>query len=94
VQAHEGRRIVGIALVTISRNSVVPFGVIEDIIIDKRMRDLGRGETIMNWIADQMRRARVRRLFLESGVGNERAHHLFEAIGFKPVSVVMMRELS
>jgi len=32
-------------------------------------------------------------LFLESGIQNDRAHHLFERMGFRPVSMVMMQDL-
>jgi len=35
----------------------------------------------------------IRRLFLESGLQNERAHHFFEQEGFHAVSVIMMRSL-
>jgi len=92
VQAHEGRRLVGIALITISRNSAVPFGIIEDIVIDKKSRDGGRGELIMDWINKQMLNVGIKRLFLESGIRNERAHHLFQRMGFTPISIVMMRD--
>jgi GNAT superfamily N-acetyltransferase len=94
VHAYEGQRLVGIALVTISQKSVVPFGTIEDIVIDKSLRGGGRGQAIVDWIVKQMLHAGISRLFLESGIGNKRAHHLFERMGFTPVSVVMMRQLS
>ena len=48
---------------------------------------------IMQWILDHFRRAGLKRAFLESGSGNERAHHLFERIGFSALSVVMMKDL-
>ena len=93
VEAHDGRRLVGLALVTISRQAAVPFGIIEDIVVDPNVRDKGYGAGMMNWIADRLRAAGAKRAFLESGVGNEQAHHLFERLGFKQVSMVMMREL-
>lgn len=93
VEAHADRRLVGLALVTISRQAAVPFGIIEDIVVDTTVRDKGYGARMMNWIADRLRAAGVKRAFLESGVGNEQAHHLFERLGFKQVSMVMMREL-
>ncbi|MBV9983088.1 GNAT family N-acetyltransferase [Bradyrhizobium sp.] len=93
IQAREDDRLVGVALVTISRSAAVPFGVIEDIVVGKGLRDGGRGRALMEWIAAEMLRAGITRLFLESGIGNERAHRLFEGMGFKPISVVMMREL-
>ena len=61
VQAYEGQRLVGLALITMSRSSAVPFGVIEDIVIDKKLRDGGRGEVIMDWIKNQMLAAGIRR---------------------------------
>ncbi|WP_298880123.1 GNAT family N-acetyltransferase [uncultured Bradyrhizobium sp.] len=93
IEAYEGRRLVGLALITMSRSAAVPFGVIEDIVIDKKLRDGGRGELIMDWIKSQMLAAGIKRLFLESGIQNDRAHHLFERMGFRPVSVVMMQDL-
>jgi GNAT superfamily N-acetyltransferase len=93
IQAQEHDRLVGVALVTIWHSSAVPFGVIEDIVVDKGLRDGGRGQALMDWIAAELLKAGITRLFLESGIGNERAHHLFEGMGFKPISVVMMREL-
>jgi len=93
VEAYEGRRLVGLALITMSRSSAVPFGVIEDIVIDKKLRGGGRGEAIMDWIKTHMLAAGIKRLFLESGIQNDRAHHLFERMGFRPVSMVMMQDL-
>jgi hypothetical protein len=43
VEAHADRRLVGVALVTISRQAAVPFGIIEDIIVDPIVRDKGMG---------------------------------------------------
>lgn len=93
VEAHEGDRLVALALVTVSRDAAVPFGVIEDIVVDGTLRGGGHGTKIMNWIADEFRAAGLKRAFLESGLGNEHAHHLFEKLGFKQVSIVMMQEL-
>jgi GNAT superfamily N-acetyltransferase len=93
VEAHADHRLVGVALVTISRQAAVPFGIIEDIVVDQTVRDKGYGAGMMNWIADRLRAAGIKRAFLESGVGNEQAHHLFERLGFKQVSMVMMLEL-
>ena len=92
IEAHEDGEIVGIGFVTLSRKANVPFGVVEDIVVNAKLRSHGRGEAMMEWMIDAFRRADVDRVFLESGITNEKAHHLFEHLGFKTVSIVMMRD--
>lgn len=92
IEAREDGAVVGIAFVTLSRKANVPFGVVEDIVVAARLRDHGRGEAMMTWMIDTFRRAGIGRVFLESGITNESAHHLFERLGFKTVSIVMMRD--
>ena len=92
IEARDESGIVGIAFVTLSREANVPFGIVEDIVIDEKLRGHGRGETMMQWMIDEFRRAGVKRVFLESGITNDSAHHLFEHLGFKTVSIVMMRD--
>ena len=92
IEAQEDGAIVAIAFVTLTRDANVPFGVVEDIVVDATLRDHGRGEAIMRWIFDAFGRAGVNRVFLESGIDNHSAHHLFERLGFKTVSIVMMRD--
>ena len=92
VEAHDGGMLVGLAFVTLSHDAAVPYGIIEDIVVDNSRRGGGLGEQIMRWIFAQMEAAGIRRQFLESGIGNESAHHLFERLGFRMISVVMMRE--
>lgn len=84
--------LIGLALVTVTRDAAVPFGIIEDIVIERPLRGTGLGEQFMRWLLASFSRADIRRVFLESGIDNEGAHHLFERLGFKTVSVVMMRE--
>ena len=93
VEAHEGDALVGLAFVTVEHEAAVPFGIIEDIVIDGRLRGAGRGKKMMQWIADQFRQAGLKRAFLESGMNNHRAHELFEHLGFQQVSIVMAKEL-
>ena len=71
----------------------IPASLREKEMVGGRRPDRVRGKAILDWIADEARRREIGRLFLESGVRNERAHHLFEHEGFHVVSVVMMRSL-
>jgi len=91
--AESGGAVVGLSFVTFDGNAGVPFAIIEDLIVDPSRRSQGIGKAILDWIAAEARTREVRRLFLESGVQNERAHHFFEQEGFQTVSVVMMRSL-
>lgn len=88
-----GNDLAALALVTLSRRAVVPFGIIEDIVVDANLRGHGLGATTMNWIMDGFREVGLGRVFLESGLNNQSAHHLFERLGFKTVSIVMMQDL-
>ncbi len=85
---------VGVFLVTFYRAAPVPFCVVEDMIIASTHRSHGIGHAFMEWISKQSRERGITRLFLESGIANERAHEFFEAVGFRTISIVMMKQLS
>jgi GNAT superfamily N-acetyltransferase len=87
-------RIVGVFLVTFSRAGAVPHAVLEDMVVERNARGKGYGSFFMKWIDQECLRRGIRRQFLESGIENHDAHHLFERSGFKQVSVVMMNEIS
>jgi GNAT superfamily N-acetyltransferase len=91
--AEQDGALVGLSFVTFAGEAGVPFGIVEDLIVSPAMRGRGIGKAILDWIAQEARARDIGRLFLESGVHNERAHHLFEQQGFHIVSVVMMRSL-
>jgi GNAT superfamily N-acetyltransferase len=92
LQARSGDVLVGLALVTQSHKSVTPFGTIEDLVVDRAHRRNGYGRLFIEWIISEFSQAGIHRTFLESGYENKSAHRLFESLGFKRVSVVMMRD--
>jgi GNAT superfamily N-acetyltransferase len=83
---------VGVFLVTFSRAAAVPFCILEDIVVESRLRAQGYGKHFLDWLYDQCRARQITRVFLESGINNHRAHELFKREGFGAVSVVMMKE--
>jgi GNAT superfamily N-acetyltransferase len=93
IEARDGVRLISLALVTLSRRAVVPFAIIEDIVVDHERRDDGIGQAVVNWIVAELRKAAIRRVFLESGEINTAAHHFFEHLNFRQISIVMMRDL-
>ncbi len=89
----DGGRLVALAYVAFAASAPVPFAIVEDLIVSPAVRGRGAGKAVLEWIAAEARGRGIRRLFLESGIGNERAHAFFEREGFRPTSVVMMKEL-
>ncbi len=93
VLGHRNAALVALAMVTLSRKAVIPFGIIEDIVVDAEQRGNGYGAATIRWIDERFCDAGLARVFLESGLNNTSAHHFFEKLGFEPISIVMMREL-
>jgi GNAT superfamily N-acetyltransferase len=90
--ARDGNSLVGIALVSFFPSAPLPFGIIDDLVVDKERRGSGIGGTVMGWILNEFKEAGISRVFLESGIRNDSAHLFFERLGFKQISVVMMHE--
>jgi GNAT superfamily N-acetyltransferase len=83
--AEQDGRLLGLALVSFFPAAPVPYGILEDIVVDDRDRNSGLGKRILDWITEEAKMIGCVRLFLESGLGNEAAHHFFEREGFKTV---------
>ena len=83
---------VAVFLVTFSRTAHHPYAILEDMMVDPAARSHGHGSRFLRWIEGEAAARGIRRLFLESGITNDHAHHFFEREGFRKVSVVMMRE--
>ena len=85
--------LLGMAFVSFQDTARRPFAILDDLLIGGQARGEGAGQRLLDWIASQCRTAGFSRLFLESGIGNARAHHFFERHGFAQTSIVMMRAL-
>jgi GNAT superfamily N-acetyltransferase len=83
--------LVGLAYVSVRRTRRKTFAVLEDIVIDRGRRGSDLGTALVTWVLGELERIGVRRIFLESGLGNESAHHFFEKLGFQQCSIVMVR---
>jgi len=105
LDAHDGERTkllacgrirneyVAVFLVGFSRAAAVAYTEIEDMVVVSAARDGGVGHAFLEWVAEQSRQRGIKRIFLESGVRNARAHKFFEETGFHQVSMVMMKSL-
>jgi GNAT superfamily N-acetyltransferase len=85
--------LVGFALVSFFPKAPVPYGILEDIVVTHEIRHRGLGTAIIRWVEREALGLGCGRLFLESGITNDHAHHLFEREGFATCSIVMMKEL-
>lgn len=93
VTVREAGQLCGLAILLYRRDGPHAYGVIEDVVIDGRMRGAGLGTQLIEWALGDMRAAGLKRVYLESGAHNIRAHSLFEKLGFETTSIVMMQTL-
>lgn len=93
--AHQGDTLVGVAFVALDEAQLAPtpFATLDDLVVSPAVRGQGLGEALFGWVCAQLQAEGVQRLFLESGIGNQGAHRLFERLGCQPVSVTMLKEL-
>ena len=91
--AREGVALAGLAFISLALDAPSPFATLEDLIVAPEVRSRGVGHAMVEWAAQTCRALGARRLFLESGSRNPRAHRFFERHGFAPTSIVMLRDL-
>ena len=94
LEARRDGRLAGMAFVSIVLDAPVPYAILEDVVVDPQLRGGGVGSAIIDWVSERAKAAGCKRVFLESGLGNHRAHHLFEHKGFETCSIVMMKRLA
>jgi ribosomal protein S18 acetylase RimI-like enzyme len=93
VAAWDFQLIVGLGLVSFFPRAPKPYGVVEDIVVSKEHRGRRIGAKLLDWIIREAENQNYDRLFLESGISNDRAHKFFEDHGFTPCSIVMLKNL-
>lgn len=86
-----GQELVGLAFVSFAGDAPRPFAVVEDLLVEASCRGSGLGKAILDWITSEAVARNCRRLFVESGKKNIRAHRFFTREGFATPSVVMMK---
>ena len=60
-----------------------PFGLMEDVFVEEAFRGKGYGEKITTAIIEEARKRGCYKLICTSRFSNEKAHHLYEKLGFK-----------
>ena len=65
-----------------------------DMIVDGSLRGMSLGKKLMDFIHNFAAEQKIKALFLESGINNDKAHSFFEKNGFEKVSVTYIKTLS
>ena len=60
-----------------------PFGLIEDVFVDKSFRGGGIGKNLIKRLIEEARNQKCYKVICTSRYSNERVHKLYEEIGFK-----------
>ena len=85
--------LVGAAIVVTVQNARASYIVIEDVVVSPNARSGGVGKALIAFIEDDARSRGAEWAFLESGLHNDRAHHFFERLSYKPLSKVFGKAL-
>jgi ribosomal protein S18 acetylase RimI-like enzyme len=87
----EDGKIMGLMIVGVdTRNK---YAVLYDIIIDRDHRGGKAGSTAYGWLETRLKGMGVKRVLLESGINNEKAHAFFGRLGFGKLAIEFMKEI-
>jgi len=94
--AEQNETIVGTFSLLIMDNiahSCSPSGVIENVVVDQRMRGKGIGKAMMQFAMESCRCFGCYKMVLSSNIAREEAHRFYEQIGFKRHGLSFVVEL-
>lgn len=85
ITLEENSRIIGRGFLYLLHNHLhaEPFGLMEDVFVEEAFRGKGYGEKIVTAVIEEARKQGCYKLICTSQFSNERAHHLYEKVGFK-----------
>lgn len=92
VRRQDGR-IAAIGIIAWENQGELHYGTIEDLAVDPTLRGSGIGAFMVDQLTERLRGRGCTWAFLESGLGNEGAHRLFERKGFRMTSHVFGQQL-
>ena len=86
-------RLAGIAMVDVVTTGPASYSILQDVVVGRRQRGHGVGDGLIAWVEARLREEGIRRVFLESGHSNTRAHAFLHREGYRTCSLVMTKEL-
>lgn len=84
---------IAIVAIDTEQRTLHPFATLDDMVVSPAFRGMGIGQQLLDWLSVALHAQGIARLFLESGINNDKAHDFFRKQGFQTISVVMMKEL-
>jgi GNAT superfamily N-acetyltransferase len=93
VAYNDAGQLVGLGYLGFDKSAGIPLVMLYDLIVRMTSRSKGVGSQLLQWLETQFRSEGIGRIFLESGVGNYRAHGFFESRDFSQVSGTYMKTL-
>ncbi len=83
VAAKDGERIVGMGTSYLVQKFGKKTGFVEDVVVDEAYRGQGLGQSVMEVLIEESRKAGATQLYLTSGHDRLAAQKLYEKLGFK-----------
>ncbi|MFN1216296.1 GNAT family N-acetyltransferase [Chryseobacterium kwangjuense] len=85
IAENEAGKIIGMLIFNII-TGFKNYAVLEDMLLDHSLRGQSLGSTLLKEALEESQKWNISFIMLESGTGNEGAHHFFNKYGFKKVS--------
>jgi len=89
IKVELGSEIIAMALINFDKD----YAILEDGIVKQEYRSKGVGKEMLNYVEAYLKKKGIKKIFLESGIFNMKAHNFFEVNGYKVVSKVFYKKL-
>ncbi|MFY9462557.1 MAG: GNAT family N-acetyltransferase [Candidatus Sungiibacteriota bacterium] len=81
--ARDGKSIVGIGTLIVMFAPSGLYGMVENVVVDARVRSMGIGRALMQCLIAEARRRKLLKLELTSNPSRIAANHLYQSLGFQ-----------
>lgn len=93
VCAWHNETLIGFALVEYDSAPDDNYAILSDIVVSLEFRNQNVAAKMTDWLKTQLYSQNIKKMFAESNINNETAHHFLEKTGFKTISKVFYMEL-
>lgn len=88
---NEKMKLIGIAVLGVDYKN--KYAILYDIIITRDERGKNYGTKTYKWLEQQLKQTGIKRIALESGIKNKKAHLFFKKLGFNELAVEFIKEI-
>ena len=94
IRAQNDSSLRAIGLCEVFPDSPNVYAILHDLIIDKDARGQGLGTQLLHAVESTLLHKGISRIYIESGLNNDKAHSFFHKAKFHPISTVSYKDLS